>query len=74
MQGDLYQGKYGEILTTALLTPPYSTTFLNDGTFSGGNVVGRWNHDFSHSKTTLQMYFDRANNGAKNLLIDRPSK
>ena len=70
LQGDLYRGKYGETLGVPQLTAPYYNVFRNDGDFSGGNVVGRWNHDFSRSKTTLQLYYDRANNAANSLLID----
>jgi iron complex outermembrane receptor protein len=70
LQGDLYRGTYGETLTTPSFNIPYSTTFRNDGDFSGGNMLGRWNHVFSHSKTTLQLYFDRTNTGAHSLLGD----
>ena len=70
LQGDAYRGEYGETLTGALLTAPYATTFRNDGRFSGGNLLGRWGHSFDNSKTSLQVYFDRANNTATSLLDD----
>ncbi len=70
VQGDIYDGQYGETLTGALLTAPYATTFRNDGRFSGGNVLGRWRHSFGDSSTSLQMYFDRANNAHSALLND----
>jgi iron complex outermembrane recepter protein len=70
IQGDSYRGGYSETLTTSLLTQPYSNTFRNDGTFSGGNLVGRWSHNFSKSKTSLQTYFDRTNYAHSALLVD----
>jgi iron complex outermembrane receptor protein len=70
VQGDIYDGEYGETLTGALLTAPYVTTFRNSGGFSGGNVLGRWTHSFGRSATSLQMYFDRANNAHTALLYD----
>ncbi|MGH6621608.1 MAG: TonB-dependent receptor plug domain-containing protein, partial [Alphaproteobacteria bacterium] len=71
LQGDAYRGGYGETLTGALLTAPYATTFRNDGSFSGGNLLARWSHSFDRSRTSLQVYFDRANNEATSLLDDR---
>jgi iron complex outermembrane recepter protein len=70
LQGDVYQGDYGETLTGALLAAPYATTFRNDGDFSGANLLARWNHSFARSKTSLQVYFDRANSMASSLLDD----
>ena len=69
-QGDVYSGGYGETLTGALLTAPYTTTFRNEGRFSGGNLLGRWSHAFDRSNTSLQVYFDRANNTHTSLLDD----
>jgi iron complex outermembrane receptor protein len=71
VQGDLYRGGYGETLTGVTLTAPYATTFRNDGSFSGGNLLGRWSHSFDRSNTSLQVYYDRANNAATSLLDDR---
>ena len=70
MQGDAYRGRYNETLTNPLLTPPYITAYQNNGTFSGGNLLGRWNHPYSRSKTSLQLYVDRTNTAADTLLID----
>jgi iron complex outermembrane recepter protein len=61
VQGDLYNSGYNETVTLPTLTPPYSSTFPNDGNYTGGNILGRWNHSFSTSSTTLQVYFDRTN-------------
>ena len=71
LQGDIYRGKYGETLTGAAFVPPYTNTFQNDGTFTGGNMLGRWKHAFANSETSLQVYVDRANNAAASLLNDR---
>jgi iron complex outermembrane receptor protein len=71
VQGDIYRGGYGETLTGVMLTAPYASTFRNDGSFSGGNLLGRWGHSFDRSSTSLQVYFDRANNAATSLLDDR---
>jgi iron complex outermembrane receptor protein len=71
LQGDAYRGGYGETLTGTLLTAPYATTFRNDGRFSGGNLLARWSHSFDRSNTSLQVYFDQANNAATSLLNDR---
>ena len=70
LQGDLYSGDYGETLTGATLTAPYATTFRNNGSFSGGNLLGRWNRAFDRSTMSLQMYFDRANSMHSALLSD----
>ena len=71
LQGDIYSGDYGETLTGATLTAPYATTFRNDGSFSGGNLLGRWNRSFERSRTSLQVYFDRTNSTHSALLSDR---
>ncbi len=70
LQGDLYSGSYGETLTGPMLAPPYYATFLNKGNFSGGNLLGRWNHSFTRSKTSLQLYYDKTNTVANRLLTD----
>jgi iron complex outermembrane recepter protein len=70
LQGDLYQSKYGETLTVASLAPPYSSTFPNNGSFSGGNVLGRWTHAFSKSSTTFQTYYDKTNIAEGSVLVD----
>jgi len=41
VQGDIYQSKYGETLTVPSLSAPYSSTFPNQGNYSGGNVLAR---------------------------------
>jgi iron complex outermembrane recepter protein len=62
VQGDIYQDNFGETLTVPSLTPPaFSSTYPNNNNMSGGDVLGRWNHSFARSSTSLQMYYDRSN-------------
>ena len=58
VQGDIYRSRFDETLTVASLSAPYSNTFANDGKYSGGNILGRWNHTSEGSSMSLQMYYD----------------
>jgi iron complex outermembrane receptor protein len=58
VQGDVYRSRFDETLTVASLSAPWSNTFPNDGKYSGGNVLGRWNHTSERSSMSLQMYYD----------------
>lgn len=58
LQGDLYRTRFDETLNVASLSAPYSNTFPNDGQYSGGNILGRWNHTTEGSSMSLQMYYD----------------
>jgi iron complex outermembrane recepter protein len=70
LQGDMYRSHYGETLTIPMLTAPYSSTFPNRGAISGGNILGRWAHDFGNSSTSLQVYFDNTNISENSLFAD----
>jgi iron complex outermembrane receptor protein len=70
VQGDMHRSGYGETLTIPLLDAPYSSTFPNKGSISGGNLLGRWNHAFANSSTSLQMYYDRTNITENSLFTD----
>lgn len=60
LQGDLYDGAVGETSTSVRLTPPFSQTIRRDDDVWGGNLLGRWTHNFSDgSSTNLQLYYDR---------------
>jgi len=62
VQGDIYHDNFGETLTVPSLTSPTLwSTYPNNGYESGGDLLGRWNHSFSRSSTSLQMYYDRTN-------------
>jgi len=69
-QGDLHRSPYGETLTVPTLNAPYSSTYANEGRMSGGNLLGRWNHTFDKSSTSLQVYFDRTNIVENTLFTD----
>jgi iron complex outermembrane receptor protein len=70
LQGDMYRSHYGELLTIPSLNAPYSSTFPNAGAISGGNILGRWAHDFGSSSTSLQVYFDNTNISENSLFAD----
>lgn len=62
VQGDIYHDNFGETLTVPSLTAPtFWSTYPNNGYNSGGDLLGRWNHSFTRSSTSLQMYYDRTN-------------
>jgi iron complex outermembrane recepter protein len=69
-QGDMYRSHYGELLTIPSLNSPYASTFPNAGAISGGNILGRWAHDFGNSSTSLQVYFDNTNISENSLFAD----
>jgi iron complex outermembrane receptor protein len=73
VQGDLYHSNYNETLTIPSVNAPYSSTFPNGGDYSGGNILGRWNHAFSGSSTSLQVYFDQTNVVDNSLFTDHES-
>src|SRR2546430_1981273 len=73
LQGDLYRGSYDETLTQPAFAAPYYSTFQNNGNFSGGNLLGRWNHALSKSKTSVQFYSDRTVTAANTPLIGHQS-
>jgi iron complex outermembrane receptor protein len=60
LQGDLYTGNEGaSIIHIASINPPVIENIATRVGLSGGNVLGRWGHDFSsRSDTSLQIYFD----------------
>jgi iron complex outermembrane receptor protein len=60
VEGDLYRGKEGQITTYNSLSPPFSLTAAERTTVAGGNLLGRWRHNFSaRSNLSLQLYYDR---------------
>ncbi|HEX7961874.1 MAG TPA: TonB-dependent receptor [Terriglobales bacterium] len=71
LQGDIHHSKFGETLTLPSLQSPFATTFPNQGSVGGGNVLGRWNHSFTNSSMTLQMYYDHTNIVDDALFTDR---
>src|SRR5258708_1784822 len=71
VQGDLYRTNYGETLTVPTVAAPYSSTYPNAGTYSGGNILGHWNHSFARSSTSLQMYYDNTHTVDNSVFTDR---
>src|SRR6266567_2433677 len=70
LQGDIYRSKYGETLTVPSLNSPYSSTFPNNGNYSGANILGRWNHSSEGSSMSLQMYYDNTTIADNSLFVD----
>jgi iron complex outermembrane recepter protein len=70
VQGDVYRSRYGETLTVPSLSAPYSSTFPNDGNYSGGNILGRWNRSSEGSSMSLQMYFDNTTMADNSVFVD----
>jgi iron complex outermembrane receptor protein len=59
VQGDYYDGRIGERSAVPILTPPFSETFDSDSPVCGGNVLCRWQREFSEdSDLILQLYYD----------------
>ncbi|HEX9048873.1 MAG TPA: TonB-dependent receptor [Verrucomicrobiae bacterium] len=62
LQGDLFRDRFVENQDIVGLMPPYLVNYNQVSWDSGGNVLGRWNHDISAtSSLTVQAYYDRFN-------------
>ncbi|HKX33467.1 MAG TPA: TonB-dependent receptor [Blastocatellia bacterium] len=60
-QGDLHDTILRDRSVNRSPATPFAPTRSTPGEFTGGNLLGRWNHNFSdRSNTALQIYFDRA--------------
>src|ERR1700730_2447096 len=69
-EGDLYRSNYNETVTVPSLSAPYSNTFPNNGVYSGGNILGRWNHATEAGSMSLQMYYDHTTTVDNSLFVD----
>ncbi|MGZ8919700.1 MAG: TonB-dependent receptor plug domain-containing protein, partial [Limisphaerales bacterium] len=59
LQGDIYGGDLAQTITVPLVTPPYLTSLNDDVNTTGGNILGRWTHDFTpDSQLALKLYYD----------------
>jgi iron complex outermembrane receptor protein len=70
LQGDIYHSNAGETIDQTTLTPPFSnrTNYVDHD--QGGNVLGRWTHNFSDtSQLSLQMYYDYSEDGNAPVII-----
>src|SRR2546421_3480395 len=70
LQGDIYHSRYNETLTVASLNAPYSNTFPNNGNYSGGNLLGRWNRKTEGGSTSLQLYYDNTMVSDNSVFVD----
>ena len=61
LQGDIYAGSLDQTFGTFNPTSPTLSTIMSgEGQVNGGNVLGRWTHDFSaDSDLKIQLYYDR---------------
>ncbi len=70
LQGDYYYGQAGETVDETTLTPPFvdRVNFVDQD--KGGNVLGRWTHNFSDtSQLVLQSYYDHSEQGDAPIII-----
>jgi iron complex outermembrane receptor protein len=59
LQGDYYSHRANENQSIPSLAPPFAQTSDVVNHDSGGNLLGRWTHDFSeHSSLSVQTYYD----------------
>jgi iron complex outermembrane receptor protein len=60
IQGDLYKGHIGQQIGIAYYSPPSQQNVDGTQYISGGNLLGRWRHEFSdRSDFHIQAYYDR---------------
>ncbi|MEO8410529.1 MAG: TonB-dependent receptor, partial [Propionivibrio sp.] len=61
LQGDYYDGRSGQTARLNFLMPPFNLITGTTQTVSGGNLLGRWQHELSATDSfTLQAYFDHS--------------
>ena len=62
LQGDVYDERAGEDVTSVTYDPPASKAVVGNEVLSGGNLVGRWTRTFDQDDDLqLQVYYDRTN-------------
>jgi iron complex outermembrane receptor protein len=60
VQGDIYSGQEDEKYTAPTATFPFATRISSTDNVAGGNLLGRWSHNFdTESVLTFQTYYDR---------------
>src|SRR5260221_3153964 len=64
IQGDIYRSNYNETLTVPTLSAPYSNTFPNNGTYSGGCKHRRWDETPPRGFFSLWSFFKKTHTTA----------
>lgn len=65
VEGDLYDGRFGELLNLPTFSPPYAESNLGYISPSGGDILGRWTHKLSSGASTeLQASYSLDNRDA----------
>jgi iron complex outermembrane receptor protein len=65
VQGDIYHGEDGEITSVGSFSPVAQVTLAGNDIVSGGNVMGRWEHNFAGGNDfQVQAYYDRTDRQA----------
>ncbi|HWF18429.1 MAG TPA: TonB-dependent receptor [Verrucomicrobiae bacterium] len=60
LQGDVYDGKMEEIYGVFGFPPPAITPMADAESVAGGNILGRWSHEFEEGNDlSVQAYYDR---------------
>jgi iron complex outermembrane recepter protein len=60
VQGDIYQGRIGQLAPAVTIIGRPGPTGDLDSTVAGGNILGRWRHEFSEdSDLQFRVYYDR---------------
>jgi iron complex outermembrane recepter protein len=60
VQGDIYQGYFGQTSVMPTLQPPYQRVSTEEIDAAGGNLLGRWSRVISEkSDLSLQVYYDQ---------------
>ncbi|MBX7144940.1 MAG: TonB-dependent receptor [Oligoflexia bacterium] len=61
LQGDIYRGRDGISANLPMLDAPYIEHSESTTEYSGGNILGRWTHEFQDdSSLAIQLYYDEA--------------
>src|SRR5665213_1792937 len=65
VQGDIYHGEDGELTSVGSFSPVAQVTLAGNDIVSGGNVMGRWQHNFAGGNDfQVQAYYDRTDRQA----------
>jgi iron complex outermembrane receptor protein len=71
-QGDLYGGELDQTYNFPSLTPPSAgQATASRVEVSGGNLIGRWKHEFSATaEATLQLYYDKTHRNSPGFTVE----